>query len=253
MLPDRVFGTTDDGEIEFVPYKVEHLAGFKECLSNNYYAGECFANGLGINLPAHQQARDDLTRICVDTLRDGLSIVARVRGTGQIVGHVVNKLIFQDKSGAPSYFEAFMRNECQSPASKEYLRVMLEMDDRVDMFAFNGTDVLLEVMFLGVDARFTRRAIGLKLVECSLRLGGDLKAGNKELERLPHELRGPARRLGGATALYASNYSKAIGERLGFVVHDEVFFDRMTFEGKVLQDRIPDPRQRSMKLMSVRI
>lgn len=250
----HVIGTLDDGEkkIEFVLYKPEYFDGFNDVLWNGYLANECLALGLGMNLPGQHQALEEISRICIDSLNDGLAILARDARTGRIVGHVINKLIVQDTTGAPSYFESYMNNECKMATSKEYIRYILELDARVDMFAIHKTDVLLEVMFLGVHPEYTRRSIGLKLVEFSLQLGRDLKAG-KHLDRLPEGLRSAARRLGGATALYASNYSKAIGEKLGFVLHDEMFYDRMEFDGKVLQDRIPNAKQRSMKLMSVPI
>lgn len=253
MTDSSIIGTLNGGgenDIEFVFYKPEYFDGFSDVLANGYFAGECLGIGLGLNTAAQRAALAEIQRLPIDSLNDGLTILARCTQTGRIVGHVINKLIVEDKSGAPSYFERFMNDECKEAASKEYIRYILEMDARVNMFEIHRTDVLLEVMFLGVHPEFTRRSIGLKLVEFSLQLGRDLRAG-KHLERLPAEQRSAARRLGAATALYASNYSKAIGERLGFALHDEIFYDQMEFGGVVLQDRIPNKKQRSMKLMSV--
>lgn len=230
-----------------------HISIPGQVLYTGYYVGECLANGIGLSAPDQSEARAEITAFCVRTLAEGVSILARDATTKQIVGHVVNKLQVRDTSGAPSVFAAYMDDECATAAGKEYMRVMIELGAYSDLFAINRCDALLEVMFLGVLPSYARRSIGLKLVEYSLQLGRELKAG-QHADLLPTaELRAAARRLGGATAMYASNYSKAIGRRLGFVQHAEMFYDRMEFDGKIVQERIPDALQRSIQLMSVPI
>lgn len=214
--------------------------------------GECLANGLGLNLPEHREALNDMTELCTDCLVDGVSIVARVVVTKQVVGFVVNQIQSRTNDGEKSFMAAFMDSKCRSDGCREYLRIQNELCEKYDVLAHNNCDVLLDVMFLGVLPAFGRRSIGSKLVEYSVQLARELKNGCG-LDRLPAVLREPATRLGCVSGLMASNYSKSIATRLGFVAHAEVFYDQLEFGGVKLQERIPDPLQRSLQLMSVSI
>lgn len=247
---DRIIGTTDDGAVEFLPYRPEHFAGLRSVLYDFYYPGECLASGTGLNAPDAAAARDEMTDFCRLTLAEGLSIVARDVRTKQIVGHVGNKLQRRDDP----LFERYFSEKLQTVECREYFRAMLQLADQCDLFEYNGgCDVLMEIMFLGVAPTHGRRGVGLKLVEYSVLLARQVKAGEWP-ELVPNaEVAQAIQKLGGATAMFASNYSKSIGRKLDFKLHGEVVYAEMRSEGRTYQERIPNPLQRTMQLMSVAI
>lgn len=208
------------------------------------------AVGIGLNAADQQEARAELTQMCANALDDGLTILARDIRTGQIVGIMLNNL--QVQADEPSFFETFRNNACKTAVAREYLRIVIELSASVDMHAIHATDVLLDMMVLAVSQAYARRSIGRKLIEYTLHLSSQLKAG-LGLERLPQRLRSPVQRLGCVTSLFTSNYSMAIGVRLGFQLHHTILYERISYAGKTMQNRQLDPTQRSMRQVSLAI
>lgn len=239
-------------------YQPEHLQQLKHVLWTGFFPGECLAIGIGVNRPEATSTRDEMTAFCELTLRDGLAIVARDTGTNRVIGHVICKLQVKPSStspGQPQFFDMLMTDVCRSETGKAYMQAMIDLDAQVDVFAANDTDVLLEIMFLGVLPEYGGRSIGRKLVECAVQLGRRLRNGNEEIASRvldSEEQREVARRLGAATAQFSSNNSKRIGERLGFVTHYEMFYDQTVVDGVTMQERIPKD-ERSIRLVSLAI
>lgn len=59
---------------------------------DDFYLNENVCKGLEINLPENQQARDELTKLCLEVAKEGVSVIAREVATNRIVGVMFNKI-----------------------------------------------------------------------------------------------------------------------------------------------------------------
>lgn len=65
---------------------------FSKVLYKAFYPNESVCNGVEINKIESEQARIDLTELCREAVKDGVSIVARDVKSKQIVGIAINKV-----------------------------------------------------------------------------------------------------------------------------------------------------------------
>lgn len=132
------------------------------------------------------------------------------------------------------------------------MRFMGNLEQEVNLYELLQVDTLLEISFLGVLPAYRRKSIGLKLVEISLQVARDVRDGIA-LNVLPLDMREHGKTLKFATSIFNSNYSKRIGDALGFQVHHEYFYDNFVYKGKTYAERIPNQLQKSSTLVSVKI
>lgn len=137
-------------------------------------------------------------------------------------------------SDEPSFFE-IIRDQCTNNTSKEYIQMMIDCDNDLDLFTKFKTDCLLELMFLGVTPAHCRKSIGKTLTDYTIKLAAELKNGN-HLDLLPDELQ--AARPTIVTSLFASTVSQSIGRSLGFEFFNRFPYTDIWFEGKSLAERI---------------
>lgn len=205
-----------------------------------------------LNEPEAEQSRSEFMWFIRETLKDGLSVIARDVNTGKLVGHVINKLQVPSEPNELSFNDNFVENICKGDESREMMRLMFAMESEMNIYELFKVNTMLEIMFLGVLPDYQRKSIGLKLVEISLQVAKDVKNG-VALSLLPPDMREHGKQLQVATAIFASNYSKRIGDVLGFKVHLECFYDQIVYKGKTYCDRIPNKLQKSAALVSVQI
>lgn len=240
------------GEIEFVLYKDEYYESLREAIYTGYFQNESVCLGAMLNEPEAELSRTELMWFVRETLKDGLSVMARDAKTGKIVGHVINKLQVPNKPNELSFFDNFMQNICKGDEAREMMHFMMDLENEVNLYKLFKVETMLEIMILGVLPEYRRKSIGLKLVELSLQVAKDVKNG-VALNLLPPDMRVFGKNLRIGTAIYASIYSKRIGDVLGFKVHHEYFYDQVKYKGKTYADRIPNKLQRSSTLVSVDI
>lgn len=241
------------GEIEFVLYKDEHYESLREAIYAAYFQNECCCLGAMLNTPEAEPSRTELMWFIRETLKDGLSVMAVDSKSGKVVGHVINKLqVPSSKPNELSFFDNFVQNICKGDEAREMMRFMMDLESEENLYKLFQVETMLEIMILGVLPEYRHKSIGLKLVEISLQVAKDVRNGDA-LSLLPPEMREFGRQLRIGTAVYASDYSKRIGEKLGFKVHHEYFYDQVEFKGKTYADRIANKLHRSMTLASVEI
>lgn len=240
------------GEIEFILYKDEYYDELRDAIYNVFFQTECVATGIMLNEPEAEQSRSELMWFIRETLNDGLSVIAREVKTGKLVGHVINKLQVPNQPNELSFLDNFVKNICRGDECCEMMRLLIELESEVNLYDLYNVDTMLEIMFLGVLPEYQRKSIGLKLVEVSLEVARDVKCGIAS-HLLPPEMRKYGRELQVATAIFASNYSKRIGDVLGFRVHHQCFYDQIVYKGKTYSDRIPNKLQKSASLVSIQI
>lgn len=185
-----------------------------------------------------EQAQTDLCVLCLETAKDGISVLARDKATREIVGFLFNKIQFPaENSNEPSYFEYFRDNKCLSKSSKALMNYMIEMDSKVDVFEKYKINCLVELMFIGVIPKYENRGIGTKLGEISVMIAKGLKEG-KYTELLADNIRDKIPQL--VAALWTSRFSRKVGKNLDFTTLHEESYENFTYEGKTFASRIGD-------------
>lgn len=182
------------------------------------------------------QAKADLSLLCLQTAKDGISLLARDKLTGEIVGILFNKIQFPaENSDEPSYFEDFRDNICRSKSSKALMSYMIEMDSKVDVFDMYKIDCLVELMFTGVIPKYEKRGIGTKLSEVAIMIAKGLKEG-KYRDLLADHVKDKIPQL--VAVLWTSSYSQKVGEKLGFTTLHTESYENFSYEGQTFASRI---------------
>lgn len=102
-------------------------------------------------------------------------------------------------AGELSFFERFAKERTTQPAAKWVMDFMIYIDGKADLFGEAAGEPLLEIMFLGVVPEAGRRGAGFGVCAESVAVARQIGAR-------------------GVCAIWTSNYSAAIGRRLGFQV-----------------------------------
>lgn len=242
------------GEIEFVLYQPEYYDELCNAVNSEFYKSECLARATRFNQPEAEQSRSEFIWLIRESLKDGLSVIAREVKSGKLVGHVINKLqvIRNNNPNELSFNEHFINNVCKGKESTAMMRFLGDLESEVNLFKLFNVDTMLEITFLGVLPEYRCKSIGLKLMEITLQLAKDVRRG-VALDLLPLDVREYGKSLRFATAIFTSNYSKRIGVNLGFTVHYEYFYDKFEYNGKTYAERISNHHQKSSTLVSVEI
>uniref|UniRef100_A0A8W7PNJ7 N-acetyltransferase domain-containing protein n=1 Tax=Anopheles coluzzii TaxID=1518534 RepID=A0A8W7PNJ7_ANOCL len=115
-----------------------------------------------------------------------------------------------------SYFEQFRDTKCTTDSSRSVLNYMIAMDAKVNLFERYGVSCFMDIMYLATLPTYSGHGIATRLVEQSVQLARDLKNGTIVLEsndQSPPEL---------ISALFSSNISQRVGEKVGFTFIKEV-------------------------------
>ncbi|XP_053695275.1 uncharacterized protein LOC128742824 [Sabethes cyaneus] len=183
-------------------------------------------------------AQKDLEQLCLDVGRSGVSLLARYKSSGEIVGVSFNVLQTPSSPGDLNYFETFRDHNCVSESSKSLMQYMITMDSKINLFQKFGIDCLLEIMFLATLPEFEGKGIGTKLVESSVELATQLKDGQR-MENLPEDAKHKRPKL--VSALFTGKGSQKVGIKNKFIEINEVPHSEFVFRGKTYSDRIgPD-------------
>lgn len=213
---------------------------------------ESICIGTEINKPESTEARAELTHLCREVAKDGVSLLAREVATNRIVGVSFNKLqVFIRKgpnlyffnfllstqylSGKPAFFDEFNKQHVHSANGKRLMTYMVGVNKKCDLFARFNADCLLEIMFLATLPEFKGRSIGKNLCQYSIELADDLRQG-KNVEILPEKDR--HRRPTVVSAIFSSKISQKIGDSLNFEHMATVLHADFTYAGKTFAERI---------------
>ncbi|XP_037029399.1 uncharacterized protein LOC119069449 [Bradysia coprophila] len=201
-----------------------------------YYDTENVAIGLELDLPGNEDAREALIRYSIDSAEDGISLLAREIATDTIVGSVTNKI--QVKPNSPdekTFSEIFKEKYCKNEKSQLYVQSIIDAANKYDVFTTYKTDCYVELMFLSTLPQYRQKSIASSLCLYTVKIADALKYGIG-LDKLPENLR--KYRPTCVVAMFASNYSSAIGRKLGFDFIDENSYEDAYFNGKKMSDRI---------------
>lgn len=90
MAPFRIWGTTQDGRIEFESLTDETLEGALEVIRQSFFLYESVS--VGVDLMSEPGACEELEELCLIAAKDGVSVVARDIFANKVVGVCFNKI-----------------------------------------------------------------------------------------------------------------------------------------------------------------
>lgn len=172
----------------------------------------------------------ELRDLCVDTAKDGVSIVAVEKSSGTVIGTAFNKLQRRDVD-QEDYFVKYA-SKCNEKPSEAVLEFMADVDAKCDLFGLLGADAILEIMFLGTSTEHRGKHVSTKLCEASIEAAEALREGRNvrvglEGERLESKVAPKA-----VSAIFTSFITQRIGRKLGFTVALSLDYDELEYEGK---------------------
>uniref|UniRef100_A0A182QEG6 N-acetyltransferase domain-containing protein n=1 Tax=Anopheles farauti TaxID=69004 RepID=A0A182QEG6_9DIPT len=226
------------GEIEIVRYDDRYRDQSMEVLRKSFFLFEMVCIGSEVNLTP--QAQRDLEQLCLDVANAGVSLVARHIPTDTVVGVSFN--VLQTPSGPEdsNYFEQFRDTKCTTDSSRALMQYMITMDAKVNLFERFGVSCLLEIMFLATLPDYGGCGIATRLVQESVRLAEDIKAG-KAAPSTQDGASSASTKPQLVSALFTSRISQRVGEKAGFTVINQVPYTEFVYKDRPFTDRIgPD-------------
>lgn len=86
----RLWGTAQNGEIEFESLTTETLEGALQVIRDSFFRYESVCTG--VELLNEPGASEELVELCRDAAKDGVSVVAIEVATGKVVSVAFNKI-----------------------------------------------------------------------------------------------------------------------------------------------------------------
>ncbi|XP_029050852.2 uncharacterized protein LOC114879768 isoform X1 [Osmia bicornis bicornis] len=241
MPPYRVWGSIEDGSIEFESLTDDTLEGAINVIRESFFVYESVSRG--VDLLSEPGASKELEKLCLDAAKDGISVVAIDVNSGEVIGVAFNKMQVAQNSAEKSAFEIFSEN-CKYQSSKALVDFMIDVDSRINLFKHYNTDCIFEIMFLATLPSQQKRRIGELLVSSSMELAKELKKEKsvktpvtidgdntvQNKEAIPSLI----------SAIMTSSYSQKIASKCGFEDLIKVPYEKFSFKGKTFSDRIGD-------------
>uniref|UniRef100_A0A182K214 N-acetyltransferase domain-containing protein n=1 Tax=Anopheles christyi TaxID=43041 RepID=A0A182K214_9DIPT len=219
--------------IEVLRYDERYREPSMEVLRKSFFQQEIVCIGSEVNLTP--QAQKDLEQLCLDVADGGVSLIARDTTTDTIVGVSFN--VLQTPSGPEdaNYFEQFRDTKCTTESSRALMQYMITMDAKVNLFERFNVRCLLEVMFLATLPEYAGHGIATRLVRESVQLAEQLKSG--KVAPTGADGSGTFAKPQLVSALFTSRISQRVGEKVGFVVINQVPHSEFVYKGKTFSDR----------------
>ncbi|XP_076236451.1 uncharacterized protein LOC143180544 isoform X2 [Calliopsis andreniformis] len=235
----RLWGSTEDGAIEFESLTEDTLEGALNVIRESFFVHESVCKGVA--LISEDGASKELEELCLDAAKDGVSVVAVEVASGDIVGVAFNKVQVLKNSTEKSAFEVFSEH-CKYKSSKALVDFMINVDSRINLFKHYNTDCILEIMFLATMSTKQKCRIGELLVSSSIELAKELKQG--KLVKTPvvinndKTIQNVAAIPNLVSAIMTSNYSQKIATKCGFKNLIRVNYKEFSFGEKTFSERI---------------
>ncbi|XP_060517663.1 uncharacterized protein LOC132696698 [Cylas formicarius] len=221
----RIWATGEDGSIEYVTLTEDLLDASINAMRQSFYLNENIC--VAFDVPHHRESFEELDQLLLETIKDGVSVAAIEKASGEVAGAVLNKL---QTPGNVSNYAKFLRTFKHS-SSIGVLQWMIDVENRFDIFEHCQVDSVMELMFLGVIPEFRRQGIGKKLCEVSvtiakcLRDGRDVRApyeNHDTYELVPPEI---------MTGIFTAPATQKFARELNFQLGKRFYFDDFVYRG----------------------
>uniref|UniRef100_A0A1B6E1D1 N-acetyltransferase domain-containing protein n=2 Tax=Clastoptera arizonana TaxID=38151 RepID=A0A1B6E1D1_9HEMI len=238
-LDMKKWGETADTKIEFYTMSKEEAEESLQVIREAFFPFENVS--VGCEVKSNPAACKELELLCLEAANDGVSILAREKGSHKIVGVSYNKIQTITKPGEKSYFEKFRDEKCKEQNSICLMNDMIKVDSAVDAYGAYDANCSMEIMFLATLPDYRRRGIATDLVKYSVELGSSLiKTDNTNVPQI-------------VTSLFTSIGTYKIGKKLAF---DELHFckwNEFEFQGVSYDKKIDSSIHPGITLMVKRL
>ncbi|XP_043668828.1 uncharacterized protein LOC122629464 [Vespula pensylvanica] len=201
---------------------------------------------IGLDMFEESGAPEEMQLIFREVVKDGVSIIALDSDTNEMAGVIFNKMHIPLKDGEEDAFESFMEKNIKHRSCIELINFLNNVESKVNIFEKYNVDAMMEMFYLGTDTKYRGRGIGKILTECTLKLGKMLQNGEiKKVSMVTDEtivLEAAIPKV--VIAVYTSNYSIRIGEKLNGEFLVNVFYEDFIINGKKMSERIGSNHKR---------
>ncbi|CAH2091291.1 unnamed protein product [Euphydryas editha] len=195
------------------------------------------------------KAAEELLELCADAALDGVSLVAVVVKTGEVVTALFNKIKVKTPS-EKTFFEIFMTERCTQASSRALVNFMADVDGGCNLFELYNVDCSFDLMFLATLREYRKQNLGTLICKYSVEIArkvrdgfvvpinvadlgpkySHLKKTTKPIEPYPKICQ----------VLCTVKESQKIVEKLKFKVHLTVPLSLYVYDGKRFTERIGD-------------
>ncbi|XP_030747993.1 uncharacterized protein LOC115876382 [Sitophilus oryzae] len=222
----------EDDSVVYAPLTKQLLPQAIELMHGYFYTQETICKAFHVaNQPECFPELDILLR---KAAVDGVSIVALDKTSGAVIGATFNKL--EEKTDSDFYQE--YPKTLKYPASRKVAMWIADTEKLFDIFDHCNVSSLFEIMFLGVVPSFRNRGIAKKLIQVSIDIARQLKAGNNVLVPVNDQdlnLEHPPQIV---TGIFTSSATQKIAKDLNFEIGSKIYFDKYVYDGQSLGDLV---------------
>ncbi|XP_015188938.1 PREDICTED: uncharacterized protein LOC107073047 [Polistes dominula] len=199
---------------------------------------------IGMGMFEEPGAPEEMQLIFKEVVKDGISIIALESETKEMTGVIFNKMHIPLKEGEEDELGKFVNQNIKHSSCIELTRFLNNFESTVNLFEKYETDAILEMFYIAVDTKYRKRGIGLGLTKSSLTLGKMLQKGEIQKISMGGDIVLKNAMPNVAIAVYSSNYSIRIGEKLGGEFLAELLYEDYTVNGKKMSERIDSNHKR---------
>ncbi|XP_030747992.1 uncharacterized protein LOC115876381 isoform X2 [Sitophilus oryzae] len=218
MSNDPVTWATSEDVIEFI--------------DDSFYAQETVCKAFDVY--NQTECFSELEVLLRRTAADGVSIVAVDVASGAVIGVALNKL--QDKTDS-AFYQEFTKT-LKYPASRKLATWIADTKTKFDIFEHCGVTSLFEIMFLGVLPYFKKQHVAKKLVQVSVDIAKQLRAGNNIKVSINNQKLNLGNPPDIVTGIFTSQTNRKIAKDLNFEVGSKMYYDEFLYDGQSLGDLV---------------
>ncbi|CAH2091290.1 unnamed protein product [Euphydryas editha] len=160
-------------------YRIESLtpktfSGALRVIKEELWQNEAVSIATEVN--KNPKAAEELLELCADAALDGVSLVAVVVKTGEVVAAIFNKIKVKTPSEKP-FFEIFMKERCTQASSRALVNFMADVEGRCNLFELYNVDCIFDLMFLATLREHKKQKLGTLLCIYSTEVARKVRDG----------------------------------------------------------------------------
>ncbi|XP_044752533.1 uncharacterized protein LOC123312261 isoform X2 [Coccinella septempunctata] len=237
---NRIWYTSENGDIEIRSLTKEYLKESLELLQDVFFMEETTATACG--LPNNPEARKEWGEICLAVANEGVSVVAIDTKENRVAAVAFNK-IYCDKTddGECSFYERYSK-VFKTQSAKDLIICCERADSVTDLFSKCGCNCYLELMFLATAPKYKGKQLATKLATATIALAKQLHIGENVKQSLTDVMLPNEPRPGAVVAVFTSNISQKLAEKLEFQIAGTLSYREIARAGKTYYELL-DKRQ----------
>ncbi|XP_045470315.1 uncharacterized protein LOC123677686 [Harmonia axyridis] len=241
-MEGKIWETSDNGDIEIISLTEKYLNESLELLQNVFFTEEFTATACGV--PNDPEAKKEWGEICLAVANEGVSVVAIDRKKDKVAAVAFNKLYqkINSKNSISLYDKCLKSFKNQS--AKDLIMCCKQMDNTTDLFDKCGCNCYLELMFLATSPNYKGQRLATKLTNATIELTRQLHQGNNVKKSLNGTMLHNEPRPGAVVAVFTSNISQKLAEKLGFETAACIFYKDMMRNGKSYYELIDKKQEK---------